>query len=64
VSNSLDPKWLEAENEQMRQVLSLLQPYLTNSFALLHPPAETAERPAEVHPADTGSNGKLPAKQT
>jgi len=59
--DTLDPKWLEAESEQMNQVLALLRPFLANSYVALHAPAEECDTPINVM-AGRGSKSKHSAK--
>jgi hypothetical protein len=48
VADIVDPKWLEAESEQMSKALAQLQPFLANSYANLHPPAVVCDVPIEL----------------
>jgi hypothetical protein len=61
VADTLDPKWLEAESEQMNQVLALLRPFLANSYAALHAPSDVCDTPIQVT-ANRGSKSKHSAK--
>jgi hypothetical protein len=61
VADVFDPKWLEAESEQMSKALAQLQPFLVNSYESLHAPPELCDAPIQVA-ASCGSKSKHSAK--